>query len=148
MNPIKILVAGIANPHIPGYCRGFAATPDYPWQIVALAEHDPGRMAMAQRLLAGKEVKFYADWRKMLDAHPDVEAFQIELENVARKAMGRYFNSGKQSSRLSTIPGGTPTNHITKKGLKKCQHSSGSGWGPFKPVSSSPEPPRAVSTAS
>ena len=59
MNPIKILVAGIANPHIPGYCRGFANTPGYPWQIVALAESDPGRMAMAQRILAGKEVKFY-----------------------------------------------------------------------------------------
>ena len=81
MNPIKILVGGIANPHIPGYCRGFVNAPDYPWQIVALAEHDPGRMAMARRILKGKEVKFYADWREMLDSHPDVEAFQIGSDN-------------------------------------------------------------------
>lgn len=81
MNQIPILVAGIANPHIPGYCRGFANNPEYPWKIVAFAENDPARMSMAQNILKGKNVKFYTDWRKMLDAHPDVDSFQIGSDN-------------------------------------------------------------------
>ena len=81
MNQIPILVAGIANPHIPGYCRGFANNPEYPWRIVAFAESDPVRMSMAQKILEGKDVKFYSDWRKMLDAHPEVDSFQIGSDN-------------------------------------------------------------------
>ena len=81
MKPIEILVAGLANPHIPGYCRGFANDPEYPWRIVALAESDPGRMAAAREILKDRDVKFHSDWRAMLDAHPEVEAVQIGSDN-------------------------------------------------------------------
>lgn len=81
MKPIQVLVAGAANPHIPGYCRGFANNPDYPWQITALAESSPFLMNKVREILKNKDVKFYSDWREMLDAHPDADAIQIGSDN-------------------------------------------------------------------
>jgi len=78
---IKILVAGAANPHIPGYCRNFAGNPKHEWEIVALAESDPVLLGNVQQIMKDKPVKYYSDWRKMLDAHPDIEAVQIGNDN-------------------------------------------------------------------
>ena len=95
--PIGILVAGSANPHIPGYCRGFANDPEYPWKIIAVADHDPARMANIREILKNKKVEYYSDWRKMLDAHPEADAVQIGSDNkdhfeMFREAMDRGYH--------------------------------------------------------
>lgn len=95
--PIGILVAGTANPHIPGYCRGFANNPEYPWKIIAVADHDPARMTNIREILKNKKVEYYSDWRKMLDAHPEADAVQIGSDNkdhfgMFREAMDRRYH--------------------------------------------------------
>ena len=95
--PIGILVAGTANPHIPGYCRGFANDPEYPWKIIAVADHDPARIANIREILKDKKVQYYSDWRKMLDAHPEADAVQIGSDNkdhfeMFREAMDRRYH--------------------------------------------------------
>ena len=81
MNPkIRILVAGAANPHIPGYCRGYAGNPNHEWEIVALAESDTVLLGNVQEILKNKPVKYYSDWRRMLDAHPDVDIYLAALD--------------------------------------------------------------------
>ena len=95
--PIGILVAGSANPHIPGYCRGFANDPEYPWKIIAVADHDPARIANIREILKDKKVQYYSDWRKMLDAHPEADAVQIGSDNkdhfeMFREAMDRRYH--------------------------------------------------------
>ena len=86
---IKILVAGAANPHIPGYCRNFAGNPKHEWEIVALAESDPVLLGNVQQIMKDKPVKYYSDWRKMLDAHPDIEAVQKFYD--AGRLIREYF---------------------------------------------------------
>ena len=95
--PIGILVAGTANPHIPGYCRGFANDPEYPWKIIAVADHDPARIANIREILKNKTVEYYSDWRKMLDTHPEADAVQIGSDNkdhfeMFREAMDRGYH--------------------------------------------------------
>lgn len=91
---IGILIAGTANPHIPGYCRGVANDPGHPWRIIAVAEDDPARMGNIREILKNKEVKYYSDWRRMLDAHPEADAVQIGSDNkyhfgMFKEAMAR-----------------------------------------------------------
>ena len=80
MKPVS-LVAGTANPHMPGYIRG-SANPDYPIKVAALAEFDEARMANARNWLKTcPDMRFYADWREMLDSHPEAEAIIIGSDN-------------------------------------------------------------------
>jgi predicted dehydrogenase len=93
---LKIMIAGAANPHIPGYCRGFAGNPDYLWEIVAVADHDEKRLDGIKKILEKKtEVKYFSDWRRMLDALPDVSAAQIGGDNIEHFAMWQEMISRK-----------------------------------------------------
>ena len=81
LQPIKIVVAGTANPHIPAYLRGMGrdiAALEY----LAVADADERRLNDARGFLKNRaNVNFYDDWRAMLDACPDAEAVMIGSDN-------------------------------------------------------------------
>jgi predicted dehydrogenase len=81
MSPIKTVVAGTANPHIPFYLNGRregASELDF----LAVADHDEKRLNQAREALRQhSQAVFYQDWREMLDAHPEAEAIIIGNDN-------------------------------------------------------------------
>lgn len=80
MKAVKIVVAGTGNPHVMGYLRGAAGNRVLTFD--AVADFDGGRLDRAKEALKKLTgTKFYADWREMLDAHPDAEAMMIGSDN-------------------------------------------------------------------
>lgn len=81
MNPVKIVVAGTANPHIPAYLRGDGRDVSA-LEFVAVADFDERRIGQAREFLKSRpSVRYYSDWRVMLDACPEAEAIMIGSDN-------------------------------------------------------------------
>jgi predicted dehydrogenase len=97
MRPIKLVVAGTANPHVPAYLRGFGRNITAV-EFIAVSDFDEKRLEQAKEYVAGRtNVKFYSDWRKMLDAHPEAEAIMIGSDNkhhfeMFKEAVSRSLN--------------------------------------------------------
>jgi predicted dehydrogenase len=81
MKPVKILVAGTANPHIPGYLNGLKTNASFT-NLLAVSDYDKKRLGQAREFLKERpQVVFHADWREMFDAHPNAEAVIIGSDN-------------------------------------------------------------------
>lgn len=81
MKPIKLLVAGTANPHIPAYLRGAAGNINN-IEFIAVSDFAEKRREEAKKYLQScPNTRFYSDWRKMLDAHPEADAVMIGSDN-------------------------------------------------------------------
>jgi len=81
VNPVKIVVAGTANPHVPLYLRG-AGRDISNLEFVAVSDFEERRLLQAREFLKGRPgVRFYSDWRQMLDAHSEAEAVMIGSDN-------------------------------------------------------------------
>lgn len=78
MEPVKLIVAGSANPHVPGYLRG-----KNPWiNIIAVSDFDEARLNNDREFVKNNHNPvFYTDWRKMLDSHPEAEGIIIGSDN-------------------------------------------------------------------
>ena len=78
IEPVKIVVAGSANPHVPGYIRGKNSFID----LIAISDFDEKRLDNDRDFVkAHSNPVFYSDWRKMLDEHPEAEAIMIGSDN-------------------------------------------------------------------
>ena len=77
MSKLKIMVAGSANPHVPGYLRG-AAQSQTPVDLIAVSDFDATRLNRDRDMVAAKPgVQFYTDYLEMFAAHPEAEAVII-----------------------------------------------------------------------
>ncbi|HPY91465.1 MAG TPA: Gfo/Idh/MocA family oxidoreductase [Lentisphaeria bacterium] len=81
MSKLKIMVAGSANPHVPGYLRG-AGQSNSLVNLVAVSDFDAARLNRDRDMLAAKpDVAFYTDYQEMLASHPEAEAVIIGSDN-------------------------------------------------------------------
>lgn len=81
MNPVKIVVAGTANPHVPLYLRGVGRDVSS-MEFIAVSDFEERRLIQAKEFLKGRPgVRFYSDWREMLDVCPKAEAVMIGSDN-------------------------------------------------------------------
>lgn len=81
MKPVNTLVAGTANPHVPGYLNGAAKNTSF-INLLAVSDYDNKRIKDAHRFLKDlPAVSFYSDWREMFDAFPEAEAVIIGSDN-------------------------------------------------------------------
>lgn len=88
MRPVKMVVAGTGNPHVMGYLRGADRFSSI--EYLAVADFDQGRLDRARSTLRYNErIKYYSEWRKMLDAHPEAEAIMIGSDNKHHLEMFR-----------------------------------------------------------
>jgi predicted dehydrogenase len=94
-SPVSLVIAGLANPHMPGHLRSLKGCQDEV-SLVALSEEDQSRREAAQQHLkdSGIEVPVYADFREMLDRHSCAEAILVGTDNahhlpVYREAFAR-----------------------------------------------------------
>jgi predicted dehydrogenase len=78
MKPVKILVAGTGNPHIPHYLKGSGRNISA-IQFIAVSDFDETRLEQVKTVLP--ETKLYSCWQEMLDAHPEAEAIMIGSDN-------------------------------------------------------------------
>jgi predicted dehydrogenase len=96
MIPVNIVVAGSANPHVPGYLKG--ACRNSFLNYIAVADHDEKRLEDDKEYIGDyPEVKFYLDWHEMLDSHPEAEAVIIGSDNknhleIFREAIKRKLH--------------------------------------------------------
>lgn len=83
MKPLSLVIAGAANPHVPGYLNGMSAVRGAV-KLLAFSDHHATRRANAGELLRrqGLEVPLYADFRTMLDAQPEAEAILVGSDNA------------------------------------------------------------------
>lgn len=90
MKPIKLVIAGMANPHVLGYLRGVGAARGEV-ELLAVSDYDEARRQKnsAQLQSQGVEVPAYEDFRKMLDRHSDAEAILIGSDNAHHFEMYR-----------------------------------------------------------
>jgi len=97
MKPVDILVAGSANPHVPGYLKGAVNNTSF-LNYLAVADHDEKRLEQDREYLkACPQVRFYSDWCEMFDAHPAAEAVIIGSDNkyhleIFREAVKRKLH--------------------------------------------------------
>jgi predicted dehydrogenase len=93
---LKIMVAGTANPHIPGYLRHAVNNKDF--DFVAVADFDEDRIEKAKGILKDVEgISYYSDWLEMLEKHRDADAIIIGSDNkhhfkMYKEAMRRKLN--------------------------------------------------------
>ena len=81
MKPVNVMVAGSANPHVPGYLKG-AFNNHSILNYVAVADSDAKRLGQDRECMKkNPQVKFYTDWREMFTAHPEAEAVIIGSDN-------------------------------------------------------------------
>lgn len=82
-NPVALVIAGLANPHMPGYLRGLRGQQDEV-SLQALSEENRERREAARQFLkeAGINVPVYAEFREMLDKHPSAEAIIVGTDNA------------------------------------------------------------------
>lgn len=90
MNPISLVIAGAANPHVPGYLKEMAQISD-DVQLLAISESDVGRLEAAQALLrtSGIDVPGFDDFRRMLDCYPEATAILVGSDNAHHMPMYR-----------------------------------------------------------
>ncbi|MEK6793543.1 MAG: Gfo/Idh/MocA family oxidoreductase [Spirochaetota bacterium] len=102
MKPLSIVVTSSANPHVKFYYEDLSHTELF--KLEAITETDPARMEYAEDFFRKKNlpVKFYTDWKLMLEKHRDVEAVVVGSDNfhhheqtLAAAAMGKHVYSMK-----------------------------------------------------
>lgn len=82
MKPVKMVVAGCANPHIAGYLKGIRNITKYV-HVAAVSDRLPAYLERARVWLGeGSGVAFYSDFRQMLDEHPETEAILVGSDNA------------------------------------------------------------------
>lgn len=97
MKPVNIMVAGSANPHVPGYLKG-ASNKRSILNYIAVADDDAKRLEQDREYIKKcPDVKFYTDWREMFDVHPEAEAVIIGSDNkqhleIFREAIRRKLH--------------------------------------------------------
>lgn len=82
--PIRILVAGCANPHVPLYLRNGARNISS-MHTIAVSDFDPGRLEKAKMDIAASgrdDVEFYSDYQEMFRRHQDADAVMIGSDNI------------------------------------------------------------------
>jgi len=79
MKPVRMIVAGTANPHVMGYLR--RADQEISLVFDAVADFNQQRLSQAKEVLKGHKTQYYTDWREMLDAHPEADAMMIGSDN-------------------------------------------------------------------
>lgn len=81
MKPVKMIVAGCANPHVAGYLRSIRDLKGIV-EFLAVADGDETRLNRIRATLGdGAGVRFYQDIDQMLEAHPEAEAIMIGSDN-------------------------------------------------------------------
>lgn len=75
MKRLKTMIAGTANPHIPGYLRG-ACNNSTGIEIVAVSDFDEKRLSEING------IQTYRDYREMFEKHPEAQAVVIGSDNV------------------------------------------------------------------
>ena len=90
---IPTLIAGTANPHIPGYMR---SNGQGQFSFVAVADHSAGRLNNARTIL-GDKPEYFTSWMEMFDKYPQAEAVIIGTDNsehlpVFREAVRRKLH--------------------------------------------------------
>lgn len=87
MHKPRTLLAGIANPHVPGYLRGANASSAL-IELLAVSDYDRQRLDLARSLLPNRpRTRFFADYVTMLDAFPEAEAVIIGSDNLHHFSM-------------------------------------------------------------
>lgn len=81
MPKLKVLIAGGANPHIPGHLRSLCAAASQ-MEPIAVSDTDGERLQSLQNILSGRTgVHYYQDYKAMLKAHPEADAIIIGSDN-------------------------------------------------------------------
>jgi predicted dehydrogenase len=75
MRKIKMMIAGTANPHIPGYLKASNRNVDM-IEIAAVSDFDETRLATV------KGIPVYRDYQEMFEKHPEAEAVIIGSDNI------------------------------------------------------------------
>lgn len=90
MNPVKLVIAGMANPHVPGYLRTMGEMAGEV-ELLAVSDFDADRRGRGMLLLPdqGRNVREYDDFRVMLDCHADAEAILVGSDNAHHMEMYR-----------------------------------------------------------
>ncbi len=123
MRRLKILVAGCANPHIPGYLSGFAGSADENIELLAVSDFDDGRLARAKEIMHGQpKVKFYSDWQDMYRHHSDAEAVIIGSDNCDHMEMFRFFSDRRLHIHMMKV---ISMNHDECREMIERAHKSG-----------------------
>ncbi len=87
MKPVKLLIAGTANPHVAGYLRSVKAIQE-DVEVIAVSDTDRERLLMAKKTVGdGATISFYDDIDSMLEAHPDAEAIMVGSDNCEHYGM-------------------------------------------------------------
>ena len=90
---ISTLIAGTANPHIPGYMRSKGQGQ---FRFDAVADHSEERLKNARAIL-GDTPEYFTSWMEMFDKYPQAEAVIIGTDNpehlpVFREAVRRKLH--------------------------------------------------------
>ena len=102
IEPIKLMVAGTGNPHVPHYLNGTGRDVRLA-RFVAVSDEDPGRLEQARRLCAQRPgMTFHADYREMFDAHPDADA--VMIGTTGRSSRRYVTRSLRCRSRWRSLP--------------------------------------------
>ena len=82
MNPISMIITGAANPHVRGYYRFLSETDMI--KLQAVADFDQTRLAEAENFFKDKisGIKFYSDWKEMLEKHQDADSVMAGSDNI------------------------------------------------------------------
>lgn len=87
MKKVKIMFAGTANPHMPGYLR-IAAQDNSPIELLAVSDFNTTRLNQDRVILENlPSVAYYHDYQEMFAAHPDAEAVIIGSDNLHHFSM-------------------------------------------------------------
>lgn len=90
MNPVKMIIAGVGNPHVYGYLRNLQKEREH-IRLLAFSEANSTLYDGAQAILKslGIQVPAYTDFRDMLDRHPEAEAIMVGSDNGHHMPMFR-----------------------------------------------------------
>lgn len=81
MKPVKMIVAGCANPHVAGYLRGISDLKGCV-EFLALSDSDEARLNRFRGLVGDSaNLAYYTNIDNMLEAHPDADAIMVGSDN-------------------------------------------------------------------
>jgi len=123
MKPMKLVIAGAANPHVPGYLRSMGRMRGEV-ELLAVSDVDAGRRERGLALLKeqGLEVPGYDDFRTMLDRHADAEAILVGSDNAHHLEMYR-----EAFARRLHIYGMKVVTMCPEEGAELAERQAGSG---------------------
>lgn len=123
MKPVKLVIAGAANPHVPGYLRTMG-TMRNEVELLAISDFDVERRERGLALLKGQglEVPGYDDFRTMLDRHTDAEAILVGSDNAHHMEMYREaFSRGLHIYSMKVVT------MCAEEGAELAEHQEASG---------------------